>query len=155
MYQCQFAGGIRDGNDVSYTKTALRETEEEIGITSNQINVWGEANLFLPLKGPAIMPVVAQIENYRSDQLKLNADEVERVFTVPISKLCANKRHTQFRGSFFSKSGTTSRGYSVPVFTVDENPIWGITAVITHLFLSSLLPDDAYQRQIPYISKYK
>lgn len=151
MTSCVFcshvlSGGIRDTEDLSYTECALRETEEEIGIRRDQISVWGETKLCFPGNAPAIMPVVGCIENYDPLSLRINAREVARVFTIPISVLCNSKRHTQFRSN-----------YSLPAFACPgtKERIWGITAVISDIFLRSLLPIEIYENRIKYISKYK
>lgn len=147
--------------DSSYEDCALRETEEEIGISRDQVDLWGHTSLVHLRNAPAIMPVIGLIHDYNSDLLKLNHHEVERVFTVPITELCRKKQHTQFRmipRNTRTTSGTSSTltaAYSIPVYVVDEARIWGITAIITHLFLQSLLPPESYNPQIPYISKYK
>lgn len=107
----------------------------------------------------SIMPVIGSISNYDCAQLKVNKDEVERVFAVSIKELCEQKKHTQFRPWVDSNKKiagfTSNKSYSVPVFTVREERIWGITAMMTHLFLHSLLPDESYHHQIPYIPTFK
>lgn len=135
-------------DDASFVECALRETEEEIGLTRDNIEVWGEGQLFRTPNGPVIMPVIGFVDNFKPDNLKLNPDEVEKVFTVPIKHLCSPqcKRHTQFR---------TNKGYSVPVFTCGEERIWGITAVITNLFLKSLVPPEIYKSDVKFLSRYK
>lgn len=147
-------------HDESYTDCALRETEEEIGIGRDQMEVWGQGTLIHLRNAPTIMPVIAMVRNYNSHQLKINSHEVERVFTVPLSELCRQKHHTQFRmiprnTSHSSVSSTTLAAYSLPVFTIEQGRIWGITAIISHNFLQSLLPAQLYDKHIPYISKYK
>lgn len=155
------AGGMMEEGDASYIDCALRETEEEIGIGRDQIDLWGHANLVHLRNAPAIMPVVGLIRNYSSDMLKLNSHEVEKVFTVKISELCRQRHHTQFRmipRNTSHSSGTSSTltaAYSLPVFTTNEGRIWGISAIISHIFLQALLPAQLYDKQIPYISKYK
>lgn len=153
-------GGIMEEHDESYIDCALRETEEEIGIGRDRISVWGQSHLVHLRSAPAIMPVIGMIRDYNHDLLKLNDHEVERVFTVPLSELAAQKHHTQFRMiprniSHISDHTTFSAAYSLPVFTVNEARVWGITAIITHLFLQSLLPTHLYDQQIPFIKKYK
>lgn len=138
------AGGIRDDSDTSFVECALRETEEEIGLSRERINIWGETHFFYPRDGPAIMPVIGCIDNYDPSQLKINEDEVERVFTVSVNELCLNKKHTQFR-----------TGYSLPVFTSGSERIWGITAIITNLFLHSLLPRGLYKSHTLFVPHYK
>lgn len=103
------------------------------------------------------MPVIGSIANYDCGQLKVNSDEVERVFIVSLRELCEQKKHTQFRAP---DSQQTSRfamktSYSLPVFTVSEERIWGYTAMMTHFFMKSLLPAKSYNSQIPYIATFK
>lgn len=155
-------GGLLEENDASYIDCALRETDEEIGIDRDKITLWGEASLLNLRLSPTIMPVIGSISNYHHDQLNLNFDEVERVFTVPISGLCKQRHHTQFRSNHQSSDSgsgganeSAPTAYSIPVFTTSEERVWGITAVITHLFLQSLLPTNIYQKRIPFISKYR
>lgn len=90
------------------------------------------------------MPVVGCVDRYSYDQLNINVDEVERVFTVPIDQLCLGKRHTQFRD-----------GYSIPVFLCGTERIWGITAIITNLFLHSILSSKLYKSQTQFVPKYR
>lgn len=146
-----------EASDTSYVDCALRETEEEIGLTRDKVTVWGATHLLTVRNSPAIMPVIGSISNYHSNELNLNFDEVERVFTVPISELCAKRRHTQFRAVYQTDGSfvKSTAAYSVPAFVTNEERIWGITALITHLFLYSLLPTNVYQSRIPFISRYK
>lgn len=153
-------GGILEEHDETYIDCALRETEEEIGIGRDRITLWGHTKFVHLRNTPAIMPVIGMINDYTDDLLKINSDEVERVFTVPLSELCRQRKHTQFRmipqnTSHTSISSISSATYSLPVFTINEARIWGITAIITHLFLQSLLPENEYDKRIPNISKYK
>lgn len=147
-------------HDESYIDCALRETEEEIGIGRDRIKIWGPTHLVHLRSAPAIMPVIGVIRDYNKNLLKLNDHEVERVFTVPLSELAAQKRHTQFRMiprnlSHSSDHTITTAAYSLPVYTVNEARIWGITAMITHLFLQSLLSAQLYDKRIPFIKRYK
>lgn len=138
-------GGIKDPTDASYEDCALRETEEEIGLSRSRVKICGIGKLLHPPRGAAIMPVFGIIENFSTSELTINPDEVDEAFTLPLSKLSseAHRYHTQFRD-----------GYSAPVFLVGNHKVWGITGVITHNFLSCLLP-DVYSRKIPYVKSYR
>jgi nudix motif 8 len=132
---------------VDFVDCALRETEEEIGIARKYITVWGTGNEVSPSFGPTVTPVIGHInERFESVPLRINPDEVEKVFSVPIACLASpsGRGHTQFRA-----------GYSIPVFTGGEERIWGMTAIITHLFLLSLLPKTDYDPKIKYLKGYR
>lgn len=148
-------GGILEEHE-SYIDCALRETEEEIGIGRDRVSLWGQTSLIQLRDVPPIMPVIGMIHEYNSDLLKINSHEVERVFTVPLSELLGKRKHTQYRmvgQNSLVKSNTDT--HSIPLFDVDEARIWGITAIMTHLFLRSFLPSQFYDHKIPHVSKYK
>ena len=47
-YFHSFPGGIRDETDTDFVHTALRETQEELGIEPSVFDIWGQMN---PLPG--------------------------------------------------------------------------------------------------------
>ncbi|XP_035915486.1 nucleoside diphosphate-linked moiety X motif 8 isoform X2 [Anopheles stephensi] len=143
--QVSFPGGMIDTKDSSSESCAVREFEEETGLSKNSVNIWGRGNTIIPYFGPSITPIVGNIENYSIHKLDPSCDEVAKVFTVPIELLACseNRNHTQFRGN-----------YSSPVFQYGDDIVWGITAIITHLFLTALMP-GAYCARLPFIKKYE
>lgn len=144
--QVSFPGGLRDSADGSWENCALRETEEEIGIPRHQIHVYGKGGLIVPARPPAIMPVIGFVNEFDMRALRLNSDEVESCFAVALRHLSMkeNQRYTQFKS-----------GYCVPSFIGCEKRIWGITGLITHLFLNALLPRNVYTNPMKFISKYR
>lgn len=140
-----FPGGVKDEEDVDVIACALRETEEEIGVPRSAVKVWGSAKPILPNSNFLIHPVVGVIEDLQSLlPLKLCEDEVEDYFVVPLRHLCdpANHAYTQTRS-----------GYTVISYLNAKAKIWGITGIITHSFLGSLLPQDVYDFDVPVIKK--
>ena len=142
-----FPGGIKDDTDKDVIECALRETEEEIGVPRESVTVWGAAKPILPYSNFLIHPIVGVIEDLASLlPLKLNEDEVEDYFLVPLKHLCdpANQSYTQ-----------TRNGFTVITYTGAKAKVWGITGIITHLFLGSLLPRDVYNFDVPVMKKLK
>ncbi|GFR58329.1 nucleoside diphosphate-linked moiety X motif 8, mitochondrial [Elysia marginata] len=137
--QVSFPGGNVDETDADITFTALRETQEELGIDPARCEVWGQLRA-LPTsmsKRRVVQPVVARITGGDLDlnQLKVNHDEVEQAFTVPLRQLCnhANIGVTRFRND--------TNPFTMPVYTGPPHRIWGFTAIVTHILLTVLAPN--------------
>lgn len=75
---------------------ALRETEEEIGLPRHRIQVWGEAKQLQLPRTSSIVPVVGVVPDFSLSELRLNWEEVEEAFSVPLTSLMLPKatRHT-------------------------------------------------------------
>lgn len=120
--QVSFPGGRWHPDDSSLAGTALRETEEEIGIESKKIVVAGFLDAYETGTGFAILPVVAVIDEGFS--LRPNSDEVAQIFEVPLSFLLdpanCQKGHREWRGHQREFYAFVWHGHS----------IWGATAAI-------------------------
>lgn len=125
--------------DESPIQTALKEAYQEIGLRPERIDVWG-AGPALPGRNNNVLvtPVIGAIPNLMPEDLSINVDAISEVFSVPIEMLCdpKNQYYTQF-----------SNGFILPVFVIEEYKIWGITAFITHSFLTSVLTKDVYKNE--------
>ncbi|XP_034230199.1 nucleoside diphosphate-linked moiety X motif 8 [Thrips palmi] len=145
--QVSFPGGMKDEEDDSFESTALRETEEELGLPRGQVEVWGRCPTIESINRVNAVPVVGNLGHIKLNQLKFNQKEVGDVFTIPLRHLCdsSNFRYTQFR---------TGKGYVLPVFLGAKYKVWGLTARITHMFLSTLLP-SVYRSKLYYIKPLK
>lgn len=127
--QVSFPGGKRDGNETA-VETALRETEEEIGVPRCNVDVWGVmTTVYGRNANMHITPVVGVINDFHMNMLKINRDEVEEVFTVPMSSLCNPQNHGHL--DFVPR---------LPVFIHGKHKIWGVTGFITQIFLNCFLP---------------
>ncbi|XP_022199752.2 nucleoside diphosphate-linked moiety X motif 8 [Nilaparvata lugens] len=133
--QVSFPGGVQDKCDNHLIATALREAEEELNIPPNLVDVWGCGK---PIIGTefSVLPVLGFIGDVNKLDIKPNPSEVELMFTLSLLHFCdsANCRYTRFR---FKNMGT----YVMPVYLNRTCRIWGMTAAITHIMLSALLPD--------------
>lgn len=144
--QVSFPGGMEDAGDKNAEETAVRETEEELGIDRDRIDVWGKGSVIVSRSVTSVLPVIGALNIRSLRELRVNPHEVKEVFTVPLEVLCDPRyiKHTQFRTN-----------YSLPVFIGGKRKIWGLTAIITHLFLRALLSRDSYDNTIKYIPPLK
>ena len=83
--QVSFPGGRAHGEDHSLVQTALRETEEETGISAAFVSVEGYLDVYETGTGYAILPVVGLVSE--GFLLKPDAREVDHVFEVPLAFL--------------------------------------------------------------------
>ncbi len=81
--QISFPGGRVEGADENRIETALRETEEEIGLARSRIEIIGTLPDYEIPSGFRISPVVGWIEP--PFELKLDPFEVAEAFEVPLS----------------------------------------------------------------------
>lgn len=125
--QISFPGGRAEPEE-STTETALREAEEEIGISSNSVTILGEmSNLYVSNSNNLVTPVVGFVEEYPS--FEINPAEVEEVFAVELNSLIHKKNITVEDWDLHSYT------YKVPYWDVHEVPLWGATAMMLNEFL--------------------
>ena len=83
--EVSFPGGSYEPSDLDLETTALRETREEIGITSENIEILGALPTLNTITGFSVYPFVAIL--LWPVKMKINKYEVESVFTIPIKWL--------------------------------------------------------------------
>ncbi len=118
--QISFPGGHSDPIDSSPEETALRETEEEVGLHRRHINPIGRLSKYVTRTGFSITPIVAFIE----PPFKITHDpfEVEEVFEVPLEFLLNPSNHNRHIHKF---NGYTREFHAMPF---KDYYIWGATA---------------------------
>lgn len=139
-----FPGGKQDESDSDdHIKTALRETEEEIGIGASHVRDFGIAGSFQTRNDRGMLhPVIGFMDlDFTSGRnpFKLNVDEVEAVHLVRLENLIKeeNWRYTRWR------TGLALPVYRDEVFNDKDVPrIWGLTAMIIYWVMHGLLPND-------------
>jgi 8-oxo-dGTP pyrophosphatase MutT (NUDIX family) len=83
--QVAFPGGKIDPNDRSPAAAALREAEEEVGLDPRAVEVIGQLDPYLTATGYRVVPVLGRVTP--PQVFRLNHDEVEEIFEVPLSFL--------------------------------------------------------------------
>ncbi|MGA2143320.1 MAG: CoA pyrophosphatase [Brevinematales bacterium] len=81
-----FPGGILDkALDRIFEETAVRETCEELGITSNKIEVRENLGILVAVMGLVVHVFTGKLNVYSLNELSAEKKEVEKVFTIPVS----------------------------------------------------------------------
>jgi 8-oxo-dGTP pyrophosphatase MutT (NUDIX family) len=118
--QVSFPGGRCEPDDAGPEATALRETEEEIGLPRAQVEVLGILNEYRTGTGFTIRPVVGLV--MPPLDLKLDDFEVADVFEPPLEFLLDP---ANFRRESVEYRGALREYWAVPW---QERYIWGATA---------------------------
>lgn len=119
--QISFPGGRFEESDASLIDTALRETEEEVGLSRQQIEVLGVLPEYRTGTGYLVTPVVAIIEP--PFEIRYDEGEVASVFEVPLAFLMDGKHHE--RRLVAMPDGRERHFYAMPY---EQHFIWGATA---------------------------
>ena len=131
--QVAFPGGRMDARDRDPQATALRETEEEIALAPERIEVLGQLEYMLTISNYKLTPVVGVLP-WPVDLVPQPA-EVERIFTIPLEWL-AEPRHHRIEQRSLPNSKDAH-----PVIYFNEHDgelLWGVTAHIVLNFLQAL-----------------
>lgn len=121
--QISFPGGKIEEGEPSYEYTALRETNEEIGIDINNVKILGRlSDVYIPVSNFVIHPVIGYYKG--EPTFKLNKNEVEEIIIVPFDSFIIPDN--------ISKKIIISndKKIEVPCFKINDIIIWGATAMI-------------------------
>lgn len=122
--QISLPGGTTEADDLDEAATALRESEEEIGLQAHQVEVIGRlGELALP-SGFRVTPVIGIIEN----DLEFEACpiEVSDVFQAPLDLILDPTAYMQ------SSYEYQNQERKVLELHYEDYRIWGATAAILH-----------------------
>ncbi len=127
--QISLPGGKKEPSDPSLTETALRETEEEIGICRDKISVLGTlSKLFIPPSNFEVLPVVGFTD--AEPEFTPRKEEVDMIITESLDKFYSGELHRVN----YVKTRDVQR-MNVRCFAVRDHIIWGATAMILSEFL--------------------
>jgi len=125
--QISFPGGGKEG-DETIEETALREAHEETGLKPDNVEVIGNLTpLYVNHSENMVTPVVGFIK--KNQEFCANPNEVDEIFTVPISKLI----DTDFAKTENWKLHDLD--YSIPLWDIHDVPLWGATAMMLSEFV--------------------
>jgi 8-oxo-dGTP pyrophosphatase MutT (NUDIX family) len=127
--QISFPGGRREDYDASAIETALRETEEEIGLARSQVEVIGSLPDYFTGTGYRVTPVAGLIQP--PFETLADAREVAEIFEVPLAFLMDGLNHQRRTVDLPPPVGRRSF-YTMPY---QRYFIWGATAgMLRNLF---------------------
>lgn len=136
--QMSFPGGQREAEE-TLLMTALRETEEEIGVPARSVEVIGELTpLYIPPSDFEVHPFVAWTNNGSRPEYLANPGEVAEIVEVPLRHLLDPASRCEQPWDF--------RGHSitVPYYAVGDHKVWGATAMMISELVERLYAVRSY-----------
>jgi 8-oxo-dGTP pyrophosphatase MutT (NUDIX family) len=130
--QISFPGGRAEASDVDAIDTALRETEEEVGLARRHVEVLGALPVYRTVTHYDVTPIVALVQP--PFELVIDAHEVAEAFEVPLAFLMTPAHHQRH---VFEFAGGQRAFLSMPWPRQDGQGdyfIWGATAAMLRNF---------------------
>lgn len=122
--QIAFPGGKFETNDFDYATTALRETEEEIGVFRQNIQIIKPFSaLYIPPSNFLVHPFLGIATSEL--QFVLEPREVSSIIELPLidflddALLCETKLTTSY-----------ATDITIPAFRIEHHHVWGATAMM-------------------------
>jgi len=122
--QIGFPGGKYENEDTSLKETALRETEEEIGVSRNTVSVLKKlTEVYIPPSNFFVQPYLGITKN--TPNFILQEEEVETLIEVPLIHFMDDtiKIHQNLTTSY-------AKNIIVPAFLLNNYLVWGATAMM-------------------------
>ena len=124
--QISLPGGTCEINE-QIINTALRETEEEIGVNQNNVEIIGALTpFFTPTSGFIVHPFLGWCD--KRPKTNIQSDEVHTLFSASLSQLLNDQN--------LESENWNLKGYKaqVPFYNFDGYKVWGVTAAILSEF---------------------
>lgn len=114
-------GGKREVGDDDDSSVALREAQEEIGLTAQQVTLLGELPMQQSKHGLSVKPIVGLVP--ADVALFAQPDEIERIFKVKLHDVMYQEI-TPYQITYANQQ------IRVPSLILENEIIWGLTAKI-------------------------
>jgi len=122
--QIGFPGGKFENSDTSIEETALRETEEEVGVLRDSVSVLKQlTEVYIPPSDFFVQPFVG-LTNI-TPQFILQKEEVEELIEVPLVHFMDDSIKT-----IQTLSTSYAKNIEVPAFMLNNHLVWGATAMM-------------------------
>jgi len=129
--QISFPGGRAESHDLDAAATALRESQEEIGLDAARVEILGAMPTYSTSSGFIVTPIVGLVQP--DAELRVDPFEVAAIFEVPLAFLMDPANH---RRHAIEVAGVRREFLSMPWQGLDEEGrpqrffIWGATAAM-------------------------
>ena len=134
--EVSFPGGLAEPGDGDLRATALRETQEEIGIDPGVVTVLGALPpIHTFVSAILVTPFVGILASLPT--LVVSVGEIARVLIVPLRELAAAEERRVIQ----EPGGTTWRGWW---YELPQTTVWGATGAMVHELLTVLRREAAW-----------
>ncbi len=120
--QVSFPGGARDASDKTLAETALRETEEEIGVPAGAVEVIAELDDTVTPTNFNVTPFAGIIPYPFA--FRINSQETAGLIEIPLSHLLNDAHHRLGYRRLFDRT------HEVHYYDYLEHTVWGVTGFI-------------------------
>ena len=122
-----FPGGKWEEGDNNLYETSLRESNEEMSLNGEDVTMLGKLDYLISRHKIEVNPFIATVD--KPQDLEAN-EEIQEIFTVPLSFLLDPKN---IKRESIERQGSV---WEVPTWSLKNQKIWGLTAMITVNFLN-------------------
>ncbi len=120
--QISFPGGTVENSDLDPVHTALRESEEEIGLNRAYVDILGTLDWHTLPSGFIVLPVVGHMTH--KQEFTAAPEEVTEIFSIPLQILLDV---SLYKNNTITRNGVKRLYY---FFEFKEYYIWGATAAV-------------------------
>jgi 8-oxo-dGTP pyrophosphatase MutT (NUDIX family) len=120
--QVSFPGGAAEDSDDTAVMTALREAEEEVGLSPETVTPLGFLDRFDTVSDYRVLPVVGLVRP--PVKWKIDSSEVDEIFTLPLEVALDRNRYTR------QVMQRDNRSFIMHSLKWQGHVVWGLTAAM-------------------------